>query len=106
MSNFFAPNLWDRLKGLKLRRFGKLNLYSCYGRSRRAALDEGEKESLVYCGLSTAAVLYILVILPLMGHSQPYLLYEGSIAAVDKAPRKTRESLVYLGTLSTAAPQR
>ena len=30
-------------------------IYSCYGCSRRAAVDEGEKKYLVYCGLCTAA---------------------------------------------------
>ena len=35
------------------------DIYSCYGCSRRAAVDEGEKKYLVYCGSSTAAIVAI-----------------------------------------------
>ena len=69
--------LGDRKKGLKLRHFGKLNftyhgkVWRCSSSSTaaiyiaamaaveepQAAVDKGEKESLVYCGLSTAAVI-------------------------------------------------
>ena len=50
--------LGDRIKGLKLRHFGKLN-FTYHGKlqchSRRAAVDKGKK-SLVYCGSCTAAI--------------------------------------------------
>ena len=58
----------DRIKGLKLWRFGKLN-FTYHGKlqcrsglsTTATAEDEGEKESLVFCSSSTAAAIYIAV---------------------------------------------
>ena len=60
--HFWSLNLGDRIKGLKLRHFSKLN-FTYHGKLRRrrrlAAVGERLFFSLVYCGLSTAAAIYI-----------------------------------------------
>ena len=79
----------DRIKGLKLRRFG-----AYFGYKQGAALNE--TSTLDYCGTSSTAAIYVTG--GRFDRTGPHI--QG--AAVDEVA--TVDDLVYFGTPSTAAP--
>ena len=92
----------DRIKGLKLRH---INAYCKCRSTRVAAVHEGEKESLVYCGSSTAAAAVHKILfssLVFSGASYIWLLW---LQYTSRSTRGIKEYLVNCGAFCTATPQ-
>ena len=113
-----GPKYWDRIKGLKLQRIGKLNCtYHSKCRSIQAAVDKGLK-SLSSTSACVLGQLYKQLLWPQqMSHNRREtflsLVYCGLCTAhrmslqLPYTSRSTRDSLVYCGASSVGvnAPQ-